>query len=72
MIVMMFYLIMLGNCFGLLARNQVDFDNLTEEEIEAIPYYGDTKFNQNWYALNYALDGPDSDAFGLGDGTMEM
>jgi hypothetical protein len=43
--VMMFYIIMLGNCFSLLARNQIDFDNLTEEEIESIPYYGREKFN---------------------------
>ena len=50
----------------------MDFDNLTEEEIKSIPYYGETKFNQFWYTLNFALGGPDSDAFGLGDGGMEM
>lgn len=38
MAIMAFYILMLGKCFDLLGTSQIEFDNLSEEDIDAIPY----------------------------------
>lgn len=76
--ILFFYLIMLGNCFKLLGTTQIEFDDLTDEEIDSIPYVavGGTKreesFNSVWFVSQFALGGPDGmDAFELGDASMK-
>ena len=49
MIVSAWYILMFAQCYDLIAKSQVKFDGLTEEEIDDLSYYGLP--NALWYMI---------------------
>ena len=56
--------------FYILSHNQINFDNLTSEEIDTINY--DTTLGSINYILNMLIGETDMDAFSVGDGRMSI
>lgn len=68
MLVLGIYCVMFANSFNYLSRNQLDFDHLSENEIQIISYNGN--FNSLLYIVNMMLGNTDASAFNLGDGSQ--
>jgi len=67
MLVLILYLVMLANCFKIMASTQLDFyppeNDLMEAKIEA---YGE-KWASYWYVANFIIGNTDTSTFSTGD-----
>jgi hypothetical protein len=61
MLVLFLYIIMLANCFRVISKNQINFDHLTEEEVEGIKYR--TWRSSVWFVANMVIGNTDQSAF---------
>ena len=68
--VLILQLIAFASCFYLLGQNQLQFDNISEEELETIGVKYDTFIHSIWYVYyNYILGTKNYSSFDLGDAT---
>ena len=49
MIILLVYTFLFAVCFSYISKNQLEFENLTEEEIALIPYKEDPNTEDNTY-----------------------
>lgn len=70
--VMCIYTFMIATCFHLLAKNQLDFDNIDNaiDEAKVTNNYGDTRWNSIFYGINLWIGGADTSGFGVGDASQ--
>ena len=64
MIVSAWYILMFAQCYDLIAKSQVKFDGLTEDEIDDLSYYGLP--NALWYMIQTFLGDAGTDGFYAG------
>lgn len=67
-IVLVVYALMFAQSFEQLSKNQMEFDNLSEEDEEAITYSG--KFDSLYYIVEMIVGEPSTDGFSVGDATQ--
>ena len=72
MVVLILYLVMLANCFKIMAATQLDFyppdNDLMQSKIEA---YGE-KWASYWYVANFIIGNTDTSTFSQGDQQTEF
>jgi hypothetical protein len=64
LLVSVVYLLMFAQAYDLIAQNQIDFDELSEDEIEMIPYRGLP--DAVWYMLQTFLGSASTAGFDVG------
>lgn len=68
MIVSAWYVTMFAQCYDLISKNQVKFDNLSDDELENLPYNG---FGPAlWYMINAFLGNAETEGFDYGDASQ--
>ena len=69
--VLVLQLIAFASCFYLLGQNQLQFDNISEEELATVGVKYDTFIHSIWYVYyNYILGTKNYSSFDLGDATQ--
>lgn len=66
-LVLLILTFMIALCFQLIASLQIDFDNISEEDLEATPIPYMTIKPAIWYGVQFMFGGASSDPFFLGD-----
>ena len=71
-LVMCIYTFMIATCFHLLAKNQLDFDNIDNpiDLYKVEGSYGDTRWNSIFYGINLWVGNTDTSGFGVGDASQ--